>query len=589
MQSILKKKKIISLLLLISLLTTFSPIFTNKAKAQDQAASAAIFTTASGINAACFPLAIGTGFVCDPGVRFNTLMLLQSSLGIGPGVAMKEQIWDSIAYFAGRVLVRQISQSIVNWINSGFQGNPSFVQNFPKFMADTVDRTIGEFIFASDLKFLCDPFETNIRINLGLAYSPFKDKINCTMSEVLQNIDGSMTGAYEDFMNGDFINGGGWDSWLDITTVPQNNQLGAMMIAQGELDARIGDIKLDKENELNWSGGLLSMKNCTRTTTDSNGTETKEEYRGDPAFFEKVGTTEINDYDTNFEDGQYSSTLDECTVVTPGVWITGTGNKVLGMDLDRLGAADEINEIVGALANFVISKAMEKGMAMIKGEELSPANADWRAGISQLQSQQNNDIYSAGSNSNYQPNYGSYSGIGTTNDATITSAKNELKNYITSITIPEQAYFDAYNSVYTAASVTELKFTSVINCYTTKLNSTNPTLTSSERSIANAQIDIASSTARELVTTKNYVSSAVLASETNLNNLQTITANVDRANSMAALTTEQTNLVNLLPSLHTQVQATEAMSVASTTLSQIAPKSTTADTMKTACDAFPTR
>jgi hypothetical protein len=332
-----------------------------------------------------------------------------------PGGAQKDTFLDGIAYFIARVLIRQITQSIVDWINSGFNGNPSFVQDPEQFARDSVDRVIGEFIFASDLKFLCSPFEINVRLNLGMQYSPFKDKINCTLSQILQNVDGAVTQAYTDFMNGDFINGGGWDSWLNITTVPQNNQLGAMIITQGELDARIADRKILDGNELNWSGGLLSMKQCTRTTYDASGNETgSESYRGDPVLFTgKVGavSTSSRAMNVNFNDGSTvyaGSTKDVCKVVTPGTWITGTGNKVLGWDLDRLGVADEINEIVGALANFAISKVMQKGMAMIKKDDLSANDPSWQAGIAALQSQQNNAINAAGSNSNYQPSYSTY-------------------------------------------------------------------------------------------------------------------------------------------------------------------------------------
>jgi len=590
-RAFLRNKKILSVLLLISFSVSFLPVFTQKTNAQvTQAASAAqgaaIVAAAKAVSVPTCKLlghlVIGTGDVCDVGVRFNTLAMLSSTLGIGPGVAAKENIWDSIAYFMGRILVRQISQSIVDWINSGFNGNPSFVQNPEKFMTDTADRTIGEFIFASDLKALCSPFEINVRINLGLGYSPFKDQIKCRLSDVLQNTSGAVTQAYTDFMNGDFINGGGWDSWLNITTVPQNNQIGAMLIAQANLDAQIADKQLAKKDELNWSGGLLSMKNCVRTTKDTTGKVTKtENYSGDAAFH-TVGTTETDARAKLTATGEWTgSTQDTCQIVTPGVWITGTGNKVLGMDLDRLGAADEINEIVGALANFVISEVMKKGMALVKKEDLSPDNPSWQAGISQLQSQQNGDVNSATSDSTYEPSYDSYTGLGetTTDDPQVNTTKESLQGRITTDQESEKSYHDAYSSVYSAASSTRALLLEAINSCTARLARTNI----SDRSDTRDSIAVASSSINLMENIQASSTPEIISSQSNLQDIQAISEQVDSAYDMNALNQQDTDLANLEQVLHTPDQIADAEEYASTTLSQIEIKNDQAIGFKNQC------
>jgi hypothetical protein len=218
----------------------------------------------------------------------------------------------------------------------------------------------------------------------------------------------------------------------------------------------------------------------------------KVNYRGDPAFFKTPGTTANTDV-TRDESRLGISTKDECQIVTPGTWITGTGNKVLGMDLDRLGAADEINEIVGALANFVISKVMEKGMAMVRGDDLSPNNSNWRAGIASLQAQQNADMAagsaSAKSGSSYTPNYYSYTNLASPE---VINARTNILNTISVILTSEQAYYDAYNYIYSAADLMKEKFLGVINCYQGKISYNNPPLTNSELNTANNQISTAS-------------------------------------------------------------------------------------------------
>lgn len=602
----IKNKKLISCILTFTIFTSFLPIFSTKTEAQTQAAAGAtILTTAATTNtASCLTaglLDVGTGQICDIGVRFNTYSILSSMVGVAPGVAQKEDIWDKIGYFAARILIRQLSQSIIDWINGGFNGNPSFIQDPQQFMTDTGDRVIGEFIYSSDLKFLCDPFETNIRLNLGLQYSPFKDKINCTLSEVLMNTDQSIKNAYTDFMNGDFINGGGWDSWLNITTNPQNNQLGAMIISQAELDAQIGDKKLDKENELKWSGGLLSMKNCTRTAYDTDGTEiTHTDYTGDPILFTgTVGATSTSARG-EYTDGNWTgSTVDTCKVVTPGTWITGTGNKVLGMDLDALGVADEINEIVGALANFVVSKVMEKGMALVTHEDLSSDNPDWQAGLDDLQAQQDAEasdaMNSASSGGDYTSDYSSHSneegsGDGTTEDATqIAEGKTYLQGYITTALANEQAYYNIYNYIYGIASSTVTKYLGVVSCYNTKIASTTLALTASEITTANTQAGIASTTASSTALVRDSIYTGRTSSQTNLTSLQTIYSAVTAATTLDELIAQQTNLVSLVPSLHGSSAVATAQAMASTTSSQIIASDSIADTMQDTCTAFPVR
>jgi hypothetical protein len=583
------KTKIISYLLIVSIIIP-----------------ATLFTAPKKVNAAGFPvfdainetlLGLISATLTDIAVNTTETVLIES--GVSPGVAQKETVWDAIAYFAARTLIRTLSQSIVDWINSGFQGNPSFIQNPEKFLTDTADRAVGEFIFANpDLKFLCSPFQMNIKINLGLGYSPFKDKINCTLSGALQNTQGAVTEAYENFMSGDFINGGGWDSWLNITTQPQNNQLGAMLIAQAELDASVANKQLAKKDELSWNGGLLSMKNCVRTTTDADGkvTETKN-FEGDSYYQSsapgaKVGsaqTTATPSADANNPDipeemggpvtgsgkrpkaeTPVNSSKDVCNIVTPGTWITGTGNKVLGMDLDALGVADELNEIVGALANFVISQVMQKGMAAVKKEDLSPSNPSWQAGISNLRTQQSTDRDNAGSDSAYTPDYSSYSGEGEiyTDDASLNTDKEDLLARIGLDRESEQYYYDNYFSAYTNASTTETTFLRIINTCTLRLGMTPP-LTPSIASTISGYIITADTVVNNMRDIKATSTPNINSSQQNLLNLQTISDAVDAAYTIEVVDEQTTALANLEMLLHTPDQRVEARDFASSTLSQI--------------------
>jgi len=241
-------------------------------------------------------------------------------------------------------VLRQLTQEIVNWIDRGFEGNPAFITNTRQFFQDTVDITIGDFLINDpSLDFLCDPFKIQVKLALGLQYRPFREQIECSFTEALGNTEQAMNS----FLAGNFIEGGGWDSWLQITTVPQNNQMGAMMIAQGELDDRIQKALNIKESEADWGNGFMSWKDCPPDTT----TEKPDE----AALRDKYA------YITNQERGD-----DGCVIKTPGGVIANKINWVDTSTLRELELSDDINAIVNSLANALITE----GLNSIKGKGL---------------------------------------------------------------------------------------------------------------------------------------------------------------------------------------------------------------------------
>jgi hypothetical protein len=548
--------------------------------------------------------------VTDPGLIFITEgQVIPILAGLLPGSAQKEGGlfgigYDGIAWFAGRILLRQITQSLVNWINSGFQGNPSFIQDPKDFLEKDIDRTIGNFIESSDLNFLCAPFQINVKLALGLQYSPFADQIGCRLTDILNNTEG----AYEDFVNGDFIGGGGWDSWLSITTVPQNNQLGAMLIAQNRLDANINNQIGIRDKELSWGNGSLSLKKCSSYTynyTTKEKTNISEDYFGDPVFTQqKIGATSsrVTSIDTSGSDEESTETREDCQITTPGHVFTEMIRKTNTLDVDALNMADEINEIVGALANFVVSKAMEKGYAALTDEELSPDNPDWRAGLESLKSQQYQSLQSASAVSNpaYMPGPSSIYGdvpsdgqIGTTPySADISEAKANLLSTASFYAAQEQTYYNIFATAYNGAATTSDQFKAVNACYSSKLASTtiNPPLTNSEKNLARAEITQASTSITMMTEIIASTTPILTASYGTLTALSTISTNVTNATTLDALTIEQNNLAAVIPYVHTVNDIAIAESIiATTTTYVIIPSYTLADTMKTECEAFPDR
>lgn len=228
----------------------------------------------------------------------------------------KETIGDGIAYAIARAAVQSLTQSLITWINSGFQGKPAFVQDLKQHLLGIADEAAGNFIYNDpSLNFLCSPFQLDVKAALATSYQEsqnFASEAQCTLSEVTDNVEG--------FLNGSF-NEGGWASWFEVTQNPVNTPGGAYLAAESEMYARIVDEQGKAVKELDWGNGFLSFKVCSDTDV-ANGTK------------------------------------QDCDITTPGAAIADQLNQALGAGQQQLITADEINEIIGALFAQLAQKAL---------------------------------------------------------------------------------------------------------------------------------------------------------------------------------------------------------------------------------------
>jgi hypothetical protein len=255
-------------------------------------------------------------------------------------------------------LVQQFTQATVDWINSGFNGNPAYVADFNKFVTGeggVADAAMGDFFANSDLNFLCAPFQIQVKLALQLGYGAgLKNQIGCTLSGITRNVSNAINNASigVNVNVSNFTNNGGWDSWLNMTLQPQNNPVGAYLIAKNALDAQIETAKGSATLELAAGQGALSFKRCTDVYADASGNENG-----------RSGEYTANSGNRpHIPDGKYLKNT-ECTVKTPGSTIT----SMLGFKATSEGRVSEIqaatangiDSIVGALLNALITSAIK--------------------------------------------------------------------------------------------------------------------------------------------------------------------------------------------------------------------------------------
>ncbi len=217
----------------------------------------------------------------------------------------KESILDGIAWAVAKRIVAQMTVSIVNWINSGFKGSPAFVTDLKGFMLGVADIAFGDIMMelGGPFSFICSPFKLDIKLALAISYQQARNGYPaCTLTGALANL--------KNFASGDFISGG-WDAWFSVTSNPaQYTPYGSILTAQGALTVKIAQTQDRQSKYLSYGNGFLSSldPNCKKVSGGN-----------------------------------------DCTIVTPGKVIQDALTFQLSTGPRSLIAADEINEILGAL------------------------------------------------------------------------------------------------------------------------------------------------------------------------------------------------------------------------------------------------
>jgi hypothetical protein len=269
----------------------------------------------------------GTGAVS--GFLGTALGFLSGKVQTADSTTHANQVTDSvlqcITKALARIAIQQITNDTINWINSGFNGKPAFVQDFDKFFGNVADQAAGSVIQGGDLAFLCSPFQLKVRIAIAQSYARRSTGPSCTLTQVVDNV--------QNFLDGDF-SAGGWGGFLSLTTEPTNNPFGAYMYGQLLVNDRVAADTRDAERKLT-PGGFLSQEKCD---VDTNGTNIQE----------------------------------TCKIVTPGSVIEDELHDITGQDLQSLQLADSIDDILSALTNALVTKVLYKGLSNLGGNGSDP-------------------------------------------------------------------------------------------------------------------------------------------------------------------------------------------------------------------------
>lgn len=353
---------------------------------------------------------------------------------------IKNWILDGLAWHIAKMFVQRITASVVQWINSGFSGSPSFLTNPGGFFADLGDQVTGNFIANTGiLSGLCSPFNVDIRLSLALGQAGYGqvEKYTCTLSSVISNVKNStVNGAtIGGFMKGDFKQGG-WPAFIEISR-PTNNISGAYLKAHSDLLQKVGEKQGAKQQQLIQGSGFLSWDSCTNIDegeatdiVETYGTDESvsglykaqdaagqikaaggvSELTGNSAFSKTLNTGGNTSVQASIDPKTGNMSYKDCHTETPGSVINSQLSKSLGSGVDQLNLADSINEIVDALIGQLINQVLQSGLASVS----SKPSGVTQSYIQQLSDAANSTSTYANDSSNIQ-------------DALATYAKNAQK------------------------------------------------------------------------------------------------------------------------------------------------------------------
>ena len=293
---------------------------------------------------------------------------------------LKEYVLDGLATLLVKQIIRQITASVVNWINNGFEGSPAFITNPSSFFLDVADQITGDFLAKTGgpLRDLCSPFSIDIRLALAFKYHPnVQRRYECTIGTIIKNSKNAIKGAsINGFTAGDFRQGG-WPAFVSLTTEPQNNVIGAYLEAESELSIRVANYQSQKREEISQGRGFLSWRDpsCAKEVKANNEAISKT-FDGEAGTEDSGYNSTVQNYNSGGDTSSlnYKSKLD-CPIRTPGSTIVSSLEANVNGPLHELQLADEINEIINALFAQLVTQVLSAGLGAVSGSSPSDSTS----------------------------------------------------------------------------------------------------------------------------------------------------------------------------------------------------------------------
>jgi len=240
--------------------------------------------------------------------------------------------FDSIAYCIINAMIEYLADATIDWINSGFDGNPAFVKDPKTFFSDLGDQAaaglIQDVIGGATGIDVCQPFRVDISTGLGAGSGSgyagdFGSRSKCTLGDIAASAQ-----DFQVYTSGNSSQSGNFDTFYNMSQNDQNNPYGMYFMAQEELSRRVALQQNTAHVDMSLGNGFLSVKKCSEDSS----------YTGSDGTTHKVAGV--------------------CGYTTPGHMIEDAANTKLKAGDNRLVLADKFDQVVSTLINQLIKTAL---------------------------------------------------------------------------------------------------------------------------------------------------------------------------------------------------------------------------------------
>lgn len=265
---------------------------------------------------------------------------------------------NGIAYTLAKEQLATMTQYTMNWVNTGFSGDPFYVRNIDSFLGNmTNDIMMKELnMFKGQPQYY--PYGNDFYRGtiLGeIARGNFKESMKQSLSNYLGygGLGYDTVNVVERYTNN--FGEGGWNGWLAFTQYPENNYLGYTMETTENI-ARLQNQQIENTKaELVQNNGFFSQKKCVefgvtiKNTIGANGKTTMETV---------VDKNKCVKWET----------------ITPGSVIGSKINTYINSPERQLELADTINESLSVLFSSLINTLQNNGLSSLTSYNLNAGN-----------------------------------------------------------------------------------------------------------------------------------------------------------------------------------------------------------------------
>lgn len=291
--------------------------------------------------------------------------------------AVGKNLLDYAAYTAAQNLLTQLTNNTVKWIQGGFHGSPSFAVDTDQILTEIADSIAGNLVLKIRGLQTCN-FTASYKDDLANAIylEPkkrdyiFDNKATCPFREDYN------------FKASDFYAGASRFTWDAFGSALEDsgNPYGLETITAKEKEKREAEAKTKKEKKLSWSNGyadVIDINSCNyppglflqegslRVMTDEemSNASTDLEAMATSDGTNQVGMTqaEANGYNAQLlSDPTFAKNIQDqyCKTTTPGKIVGDQLTKSLGIEMDRIGFADNMNKIIAAFLDQITQQTI---------------------------------------------------------------------------------------------------------------------------------------------------------------------------------------------------------------------------------------